>query len=69
MINGKATCRCKLMCRLDTEPVCGSDGETYANECVMKSESCLSKKLIEVQHKGRCSMFLVVVLCTKRTKQ
>ena len=55
------------MCRLDAEPVCGTDGETYANDCVLKSESCLTKKSIEIQHKGRCGMYLVV-LFTKRTK-
>ena len=57
MINGKATCRCNLACNMSSNPVCGSDGKTYGNDCIMKSESCLSQKVIEVDYKGVCGMY------------
>ena len=63
MINGKATCRCNLVCNMSTNPVCGSDGKTYGNDCIMKGESCLSQKVIEVKFKGVCGMYFMYFLC------
>ena len=59
VVNGKGVCQCKLFCPLDAKPVCGSNGNTYANECILKSESCVSKKTIKIEHKGPCGGFLV----------
>ena len=42
------------MCKDEYTPVCGSDGETYANECMMKAESCLRMKSIVKLHDGQC---------------
>ncbi|XP_062523805.1 sushi, von Willebrand factor type A, EGF and pentraxin domain-containing protein 1-like isoform X2 [Corticium candelabrum] len=41
--DGSATCICKSRsdCPLDVRPVCGSDGRTYINECLMEVEACL----------------------------
>ena len=36
-------------------PVCGSDGKSYANDCVMEFESCISKTEINVAKQGECS--------------
>ena len=37
------------------DPVCGTDGLTYGNECDVKIANCLDKqKVIGVANKGRC---------------
>ena len=47
-------CKCNIACPLNYDPVCGTDGNTYANECVMKSTACLKKKNIAVEYTGEC---------------
>ncbi|KAL9971714.1 hypothetical protein ACROYT_G017916 [Oculina patagonica] len=46
--------RCDIVCTGDYNPVCGTDGETYSNECTMISEACEKKKDISVSYKGEC---------------
>ena len=36
-------------------PVCGSNGETYNNTCLLKLESCLKNTNIQVDYEGDCS--------------
>ena len=45
---------CQLMCPRNFRPVCGSDGQTYSNECQLKSQACLAKKSVRVAHDGAC---------------
>ena len=47
-------CVCPLMCTLELEPVCGSNGKTYANKCGMTVESCKLQKEITVASSGSC---------------
>ena len=41
-------------CHRMLAPVCGSDGETYGNECVLRSYNCVNRLNIEVVHQGPC---------------
>ena len=46
--------KCELICTKDFNPVCGSDGNTYTNECFMKAESCRLNMTITVSKRGSC---------------
>lgn len=51
--NGFPTCECPS-CSEEFEPVCGSDGISYTNECKLRKEACEHKKDIYVDYKGLC---------------
>lgn len=47
-------CKCIIGCVSLHEPLCGTDGKTYDNECSLKGMACLRKKNITVAYKGEC---------------
>ena len=51
--NYKASCQCPK-CPPTTKHVCGSDGETYVNECELRKQSCTTKTNIIIFHQGKC---------------
>ena len=55
MENNIAKCQCSFTCTEQHNPVCGSDGVTYSNECKLRLTACLngSPTLKEVS-KGPC---------------
>ncbi|KAF4521048.1 hypothetical protein B566_EDAN008120 [Ephemera danica] len=48
-------CRCGETCPLDFEPVCGSDGKTYSNECSLRQQACRSHQALRIIYRGKCS--------------
>lgn len=64
LVKGKATCQCPNVrdCSYSPEPVCGSDGNEYPNECYLLVKSCLAaleNKSLNLSHKGKCGKLLV----------
>lgn len=52
-LKGIVRCACPD-CTEDEQPVCGSDGATYKNECFLRKESCERQMVISVVHAGHC---------------
>ncbi|XP_075738835.1 agrin isoform X2 [Rhipicephalus microplus] len=51
-------CRCNGACPGDLRPVCGSDGRTYPNECLLRVEACRSRRPLRLVYAGACSQGL-----------
>ena len=54
VVRGGAKCECDFSCTGTRTPVCGSDLQTYDNECKMKEAACIAKKDISVLVRDNC---------------
>uniref|UniRef100_A0A8C2TG59 Ovomucoid n=1 Tax=Coturnix japonica TaxID=93934 RepID=A0A8C2TG59_COTJA len=43
-----------IFCSESSQPVCGTDGKTYKNECDLCSAAMTSKGRSDVRHQGSC---------------
>ena len=53
------TCECIGDCHKVSKPVCGSDGVTYDNECLLQKTACEKNKEIKVVNNGSCQGMLI----------
>jgi len=47
--------KCNIECKKIYLPVCGDDGQTYDNICMMRKQACLDGMEILLEHSGPCS--------------
>ncbi|XP_072305719.1 agrin isoform X6 [Eucyclogobius newberryi] len=52
--NNEPVCECPEACPQTSDPVCGSDGQSYGSPCEMRAMSCALQKAIHILHKGPC---------------
>ena len=46
--------KCSAWCTKIYLPICGSDGETYANKCEFKYANCQHNPNLKIKHNGEC---------------
>ncbi|MXQ79122.1 hypothetical protein E5288_WYG000309 [Bos mutus] len=54
-IGDTVTCVCQFKCNSDYVPVCGSNGESYQNECYLRQAACKQQSEILVVSEGSCA--------------
>ena len=45
---------CRRGCPKNYRPVCGSDGITYGNRCLLKLADCKTGRVISIRHRRKC---------------
>ena len=46
--------KCKTACARDNNSICGGDGKTYPNECMLNMKNCQEGTEVAIVHQGKC---------------
>ncbi|CAI5733289.1 unnamed protein product [Hyaloperonospora brassicae] len=55
--------RCAIRCSFESDPVCGSDGVTYTNQCLLILANCDSVEEVTLASKGACKSAKPAAAC------
>ena len=47
---------CNMKCKKFYDPVCGTNGQTFLNDCLLKMASCINKDQVTRMAAGRCEL-------------
>merc|ERR1711936_989819 len=47
---------CNMKCKKFYDPVCGTNGQTFLNDCLLKMASCINKDQVTKMSPGRCEL-------------
>ncbi|XP_047478940.1 PI-actitoxin-Avd5a-like [Penaeus chinensis] len=53
-VSATRTRDCPEACSRRCQPVCGTDGRTYNNPCLLERTRCSHKVYVEIAHNGTC---------------
>jgi len=54
LVAAAAAEECNMACPMNYLPLCGVDGQTYSNDCMLRSMNCMRKTTVEVAYAGAC---------------
>jgi hypothetical protein len=66
--NFRCACLKRSQCPSDFSPICGTDGVTYNNKCLMKVSACEKNQEIDVAAQGECHFGSNCVSCHEDAK-
>ena len=47
---------CNMKCKKHYDPVCGTNGQTFLNECLLQMATCINKDQVTKMSAGRCEL-------------
>ena len=53
---------CNTGCTREFRPVCGNDGRTYNNACVLDAENCKEGTLVKIAKQGACQIIVKPII-------